>query len=320
MDTRHRPTVVVLHGTDRPPGMAQIEARATIRYATPESLPDAVAGAEALFLWDTRATALATAWATADALRWVHVAGPAVAHLLFPALRESDVVLTNSAGVFDEPMAEYVLGLVLAFAKDLPTTLRDQQRRRLRHRETERLAGSRALLVGTGPIARAIARQLTAVGVRVSAVGPVGRTGDPDFGLVAPMSGLRAAVAEHDWVVLAAALSAHTKGLVDADLLRSMRPTARLINIGRAGLVVTADLANALDRGQLAGAAFDVFADEPLPATSPLWDMPNVLISPHMSGDVVGWREELVRRFADNLANFTAGRPLTNVVDKSRVR
>ncbi|GLW95739.1 D-2-hydroxyacid dehydrogenase [Actinokineospora globicatena] len=318
MDTRPRPTVVVLHGTDRPPDLTRVEAVATVRRTTADRLGGALDGADVLFVWDTRTTALERVWPAADALRWVHVASPAVGHLLFPALRGSDVTLTNATGVFDEPMAEYVLGLLLAFAKHLPTTLRDQQRRRWQHRQTERVAGSRALVVGTGPIARAIGRKLGAVGVTVNAIGPTARTGDPDLGDVQPMSQLRAAVAEHDWIILAVALSPQTAGLVDAELLRVVRPTARLVNISRAGLVVTADLVDALDSGRLAGAAFDVFADEPLAPSSPLWGMPNVLISPHLSGDVAGRREELVRRFAENLERYAAGLPLANVVDKSR--
>ncbi|SER47280.1 D-2-hydroxyacid dehydrogenase [Actinokineospora terrae] len=318
MDTRPRPTVVVLHGADRPPGLGRVEAVATVRHATADRLGGALDGADVLFVWDTRTTALERVWPAADALRWVHVAGPAVGHLLFPALRDSGVVLTNSTGVYDEPVAEYVLGLVLAFAKHLPTTLRDQQRRRWQHRETERVAGSRALVVGTGPIARAIGRKLGAVGVTVNAIGPTARTGDPDLGDVRPMSGLRAAVAEHDWIILAVAHNQQTAGLIDAELLRVVRPTARLINISRAGLVVTADLVDALDSRQLAGAAFDVFADEPLAPSSPLWGMPNVVISPHLTGDVAGRREELVRRFTENLTAYLAGRPLANLVDKAR--
>ncbi|GAA2962888.1 D-2-hydroxyacid dehydrogenase [Actinokineospora diospyrosa] len=318
MDTRARPTIVVLHGTDRPPGMAGIEATATVRYTTADRLGGALDGADVLFAWDVKSTALARVWPAAERLRWVHVAGPAVGHLLFPALRESEVRLTNSAGVFDEPMAEYVLGLVLAFAKELPNTLRDQSRRRWQHRETDRLAGSRALLVGTGPIARAIARTLKAVGVHISSVGPSARSGDPDLGDIVPMSQLRATVPTQDWLILALALTPQTTGLFDADLLRACKPTARLVNIGRSALVVTPDLIDILDAGRLSGAAFTVFPDEPLPPSSPLWDMPNVLISAHMSGDVRGWREEMVRRFAANLDNYTSGRPLTNLVDKTR--
>lgn len=318
MDASPRPTVVVLHGSDRPPGLARLEDRADVRLATAETLPRALAGADVLFAWDARSTGLSRAWGHADALRWVHSAGAGAGPLLFPGLRDSDVMLTTSRGVFDEPMAEYVLGLVLAFAKDLPGALRLQQRRRWHRRETERVAGTRALIVGTGPIGRAIARKLAAVGMSVTGVGRSARALDPDLGEIVPMEGLRAALPDHDYVILSSQLTGETKDLIDANMLRAMRPTARLINIGRDGLVVRTDLIDALDSNALAGAAFAVFADEPLPPSSTLWDMPNVLISPHMTGDVVGWRDELVRRFGDNLDRYVGGLPLLNQIDKRR--
>ncbi|WP_424189225.1 D-2-hydroxyacid dehydrogenase [Actinokineospora sp. G85] len=312
------PIVVVLHAADRPPAMAQVEALARIRYARSSDLFSALNGADVLFVWDGRTTALSRAWDGAGALRWVHAAGAGVDHLLFPELRESGVVLTHSRGVFDEPMAEYVLGLVLAFAKRLPAIIRGQQRKHWQKRETERVAGSRALVVGGGPIARAVARKLGAAGVVVSGAARVPRADDPDLGDVVPYSELRSVLPRQDWVVVAAALTAETQGMVDASFLRAMRPTARLVNIGRSGLVVQPDLIDALDAGEIAGAAFDVFPDDPLPPSSSLWDMPNVLISPHMSSDVIGWREELVRRFRDNLERYLAGKPMVGVVDKRR--
>lgn len=314
MDTSRRPVVVVLHGTDRPPRMTRVEQRAEVRYATGATLADALPGADVLFAWDARATGLRRTWSAAGALRWAHAAGVSAQHLLFPELRTAGVVVTSARGVFDEPVAEYVLSLVLAFAKDLPATLRLQQRRIWLHRETERLAGAHAVVVGTGPIGRAIARKLRAAGMRVSAVGRAARVGDPDFGHVSPMAELRAALTGADYVVLAIPLSPQTAGLVDAEALRALPPTARLINISRGGLVVLPDLLDALDARALAGAALNVFADEPLPPSSPLWELPNVVISPHMSGDVKGWREELVRLFAENLERYAAGLPLVNVI------
>ncbi|HVK24979.1 MAG TPA: D-2-hydroxyacid dehydrogenase [Actinokineospora sp.] len=318
MDPNRRPTIVVLCGAERPPRMTSIEQIAAVRYTTGPRLAEAMPGADVLFAWDLRSTALRQAWPSADALRWIHAAAAGVSHLMVPGLAESEVVLTNARGIFDEPVAEYVLTVMLAFAKDLPTTLRLQQRRIWQHRETERLAGSRALIVGAGPIGRAIARKLRAAGVAVSGVGQQARSNDPDFGEVVPMAELRRALPEHDHVVVALPLTPATAGLIDANALRAMRPTARLITIGRRGLVVTADLLDALDHGLIAGAALEVFADEPLPPSSPLWDQPNVLLSPHMSGDVKGWRDELVRLFETNLARYVSGEPLLNVVETRR--
>ncbi|HEV7648805.1 MAG TPA: D-2-hydroxyacid dehydrogenase [Actinophytocola sp.] len=314
-------TVVVLHShtgdTGRPPA-EPLEDLAELRFATDEDLVSALPGADVLLVWDFRSHALADAWPAADSLRWVHASSAGVNHVLSAPLVESDVVVTNSRGVFDAPMAEYVLALVLAMAKDLPGTLRLQRERRWQHRETERLGGTQALVAGTGPIGRAIGRTLTAAGLTVTGVGRQARDTDPDLGTVLPMDRLAEGLARADYVVLAAPLTDATRHMIDAAALAAMKPTARLVNVGRGPLVAQDDLVEALTAGRIAGAALDVFADEPLPESSPLWAMANVIVSPHMSGDVVGWRSELVALFHDNLTRYLDGRPLRNVVDKQR--
>jgi phosphoglycerate dehydrogenase-like enzyme len=313
---------VVLHdhsgNTGRPDGMSRVEAVADVRYATPGELAAALPGADVLFVWDFRSTALSAAWPAASSLRWVHVASAGVNHVLTPEVVASDIVVTNSRGVFDEPMAEYVLGLALALAKDLSTTLAHQRERRWHHRETERLGGRHALIAGTGPIGRAIGRKLAAIGMTVSGLGRVARADDPDLGSVLPMSSLAEALTGADFVVLAAPLTPETRGMIDARAIAAMKPGARLINVSRGPLVVQDDLVEALAEGRLGGAALDVFVDEPLAGSSPLWHLPNVIVSPHMSGEVVGWRAELVALFVDNLSRYLAGQPLRNVVDKTR--
>jgi len=298
--------------------MAPVEAVADVRYATADGLAKALPGADVLLVWDFRSTALASAWSAASSLRWVHAASAGVNHVLTPEVVASDIVVTNSRGVFDEPMAEYVLGLTLALAKDLPTTLSRQRERRWQHRETERLGERHVLVAGTGPIGRAIGRKLAAVGMKVTGLGRVARSTDPDLGEVIPMSSLPEVLPDIDYVVLAAPLTEETRGMINAKSLAAMKPTARLINVGRGQLVVQEDLVEALSSRRLAGAALDVFVDEPLPVSSALWHMPNVIVSPHMSGDVVGWRAELVTLFADNLSRYLDGQPLRNVVDKTR--
>ena len=120
-----------------------------------------------------------------------------------------------------------------------------------------------------------------------------------------------------DYLVLAAPLTEQTRGLVDSTLLARLPANARLINVGRGALVVQDDLVSALSDGRLGGAALDVFGTEPLPDGNPLWTLPGAIVSPHMSGDVIGWRDALVELFADNLGRYRAGRPLRNVVDKT---
>ncbi|WP_394353833.1 D-2-hydroxyacid dehydrogenase [Nocardiopsis mwathae] len=324
---RPAPHLVILHGDTLPPGHERIDADprlASVRYATADRLAEVLPGAHALFVWDLFSTAVVAAWPKADALRWVHAATAGVDNLMFPALVDSDVVVTNSRGVFDRPMAEYVLGLVLSFAKDLHGT-RDLQRDRVwRHRETEPIAGRRALVIGTGPIGRAIAAQLAAAGMTVEAAGRTARTGDPDLGdIVAATLGsggpdLGDALPRADYVVVAAPLTDATRGLIGARALSLMKPAARLINVARGPIVDEGALVRALRDGAIAGAALDVFDTEPLPEASPLWDLPGVIVSPHMSGDIAGWRTELVRLFTDNLDRFLRGEEPRNIVDKRR--
>ncbi|MFC3998018.1 D-2-hydroxyacid dehydrogenase [Nocardiopsis sediminis] len=321
------PRLVVLHGDDLPPGHEAYDSDPRlggVDYVTADRLAEALPGADALFVWDLFSEAVTAAWPKADSLRWIHAATAGVDNLMFPGLVESDVVVTNSRGVFDQPMAEYVLGLVLSFAKGFPLTRDLQHDRVWRHRETERVGGRHALVIGTGPIGRAIARQLRAVGMTVEGAGRTVSDSDPDFGTVVASSfdtggpDLDTALPRADYVVVAAPFTSATRDLIGARALGRMRGTARLINVARGRIVVEDELIEALRGGVIAGAALDVFAAEPLPGSSPLWDLPGVIVSPHMSGDVVGWRRELVELFADNLDRFLDGREPRNIVDKRR--
>jgi phosphoglycerate dehydrogenase-like enzyme len=296
--------------------MDSIEKVAAVRYTDANNLAESLRGADALFVYDFLSPAVPGAWHAADRLRWLHIASAGVDPVLFPALVESDVVLTNSRGVFDDSIAEYVLGVVLAFAKDFTRSGALQRETCWKHRETERIAGREVLVVGTGPIGRAIARLLRAAGMRVAGVGRTARDGDPDFGTVHASADLTEHLPQADYVVAVAPLTEQTKGLFDARAFAVMKPSARFVNVGRGELVVTGDLVEALRTGKIAGAALDVFETEPLPADNPLWKMENVLVSPHMSGDFIGWRNTLVEVFAENFHRWLAGQPLDNVVDK----
>ncbi|MEU2035102.1 D-2-hydroxyacid dehydrogenase [Nocardia amamiensis] len=310
------PIVTVLHSDSVPDidGMASVADRATVRYTKAAGLAGALRGAEVLFVYDFRTRALPGAWHAADRLRWVHMGSTGVDPAMFPELQASEVVVTNTRGVFDSAIAEYVLGQILGFAKDLSGSLLLQQRHEWRHRESERVAGASALIVGTGSIGRHIARLLRAVGMTVRAVGRRERAADPDFGVVA--TDLHAELGRADYVIAIAPLTEQTRNMFDATAFAAMRPHARFVNVGRGELVVTDDLVAALRTGSIAAAALDVVNPEPLPADHPLWELPNVRITPHNSGDVVGWRTEIVNAFAENFDKWITGRPLDNVVDK----
>lgn len=312
-----RPVIAVLCARSDellPPGVSRLPVE--FRYCTADDLPTAVRGARALLLWDYFSKAVRDAWHAADRLEWIHVTAAGVDTLLFDELRDSGVVVTNARGVFDRPIAEYVLGAIIAHAKDTRASYELQREHRWQHRETRSVTGSRALIVGTGGIGRETARLLRAAGVQVRGAGRRARTGDPDFGDVVASSELATAVGWCDHLVLAAPLTAETRGVVDADVLAAMGPDAHLINVGRGALVDEPALVTALTQRRIGGATLDVFDVEPLPPDHPLWDAPNVTITAHMAGDVVGWRDTLAEQFAANASRWLAGEELHNVVDK----
>ncbi|WP_459547188.1 D-2-hydroxyacid dehydrogenase [Nocardia sp. X0981] len=311
------PVVTVVHSDQLPDPalMAPVSARATVRYTDSAGLAEALPGADVLFVYDFHTRAVPAAWPAADRLRWLHIGATGVDTVMFPELRASDVVVTNTRGVFDTAIAEYVLGQILDFAKDLTGSNRLQRQRIWRHRESERIAGATALVVGTGSIGRTIARLLRAVGMHIRAVGRRPRTGDPDFGTVS--TDLYAELPAADYVIAIAPLTEQTRQMFDCRAFAAMKPHARFVNVGRGELVVTDDLVAALRSGSIAGAALDVVEPEPLPSGHPLWDLPNARITPHNSGDFIGWRAAIVTAFTTNFAHWSAGRPLDNVVDKT---
>lgn len=286
-------------------------------HADERTLAEHLPAADVLLVWDFLSDAVREAWpGDGPRPRWVHTPSAGVDRLL-PELAESpEVVITNARGVFDQPIAEYVAGLVLAMAKDFPGTWELQRQRSWRHRETIRVAGSHAVVVGSGPIGRAIGRTLQALGVSVDLVGRRERDGDPEFGRVHGSGSLGQLLGTADWVVCAAPLTEETRGMFGAESFARMKPQARFVNVGRGPHVVLAELADALDARRIAGAALDVFPEEPLPSTSRLWNVPGLLISPHMSGDTTGWRDDLADQFLDNFDRWASGEPLRNVVDK----
>ncbi|GAA2950816.1 D-2-hydroxyacid dehydrogenase [Streptomyces erythrogriseus] len=306
------PTLLVLDAEPLP-RLGRLAGRVRIEHADESTLAERLPHADVLLVWDFTSHAVRRAWpGEGPRPRWVHTASAGVDHLLCPELAASDTVVTNARGVFDGPIAEYVAGLVLAFAKDLPRTLRLQRERTWLHRETRRVAGTRACVVGSGPIGRAVAGTLEALGVRTALVGRAAREG------VHGPEDLDRLLARADWVVAAAPLTEETRGMFDARRFGLMQPSAHFVNVGRGELVVEDALVRAVRDRWIAGAALDVFAAEPLADDSPLWELEGVVVSPHMSGDTVGWRDELAAQFVELYELWEAGGPLGNVVDKRR--
>lgn len=303
-----RPVIAVQHSPDSvPERLAPVTAAAEVRLVESDRLATALPGAEVLFVYDFRSSALRETWSAADSLRWVQIASTGVDPVLFDEFVASDVVLTNSRGIFERPIAEYVLAQILAFAKGIRRSTRAQAALSWRHFESESIEGTPVGVLGTGPIGQAISTLLGAVGMRVTVLGR------------AESADLSSHVGEFEYLVLAAPLTPQTRGIVNARVLSAMRPTARLINVGRGELVGTWDLVSALNRGGIAGAALDVTDPEPLPVGHPLWRTPNTHITPHNSGDVRGWSDRLQDQFVVNFERYLRGEELLNIVDKNRM-
>ena len=315
-----KPLVVVLGATaeDPPPGIEAAADAVELRYAPDgAALPGAIADADGLFFWRAQGEWLRTALPSARRLRWVQSASDGVDQVLSPELVERPIAVTNARGVFDGAIAEWVIGAMLAFTSRILHQRDAQVAHEWAHRTTERLAGSRLLVVGPGPIGRAVAQRAGSLGVQVAAAGRTTRV-DELFGTVVSTSDLAAfdaALGSADHVVDAMPLTDATRGSFGADRFAAMRSSARFYNVGRGATVDEAALADALENGAIAGAALDVFEVEPLPPESPLWSMPQVLISPHMCGDFEGWQAEVIAIFVENARRFARGEELRNPVD-----
>jgi phosphoglycerate dehydrogenase-like enzyme len=319
VSARARVAVLGASPRDEPPGIEAIGD--TVDLVVPEDearLDGALEGAEVLFAWRPNGEALSKAWGSAGSLKWIQSASAGVDSLLFPDLAASHVVVTNARGIYEDAMAEYVLGLMLVMSKGLRGVLERQGRAEWDHRQTERLERKRVLVAGTGPIGRAIARDCRALRMSVRGVARTAHPGDADLVEIFGVERLTEAVATADYVVNALPATEETHHLFDREVFMAMSPSARFVNVGRGSTVDEAALIRTLQDGGIAGAALDVFEDEPLPPDSPLWAMPNVIISPHMAGDAAGWREAAVELFVRNLERYLTGRPLLNVVDKMR--
>ncbi|MCC6245233.1 MAG: D-2-hydroxyacid dehydrogenase [Gemmatimonadaceae bacterium] len=262
-------------------------------------------------------------------MRWVHSAAAGVGASITPTLRaraaaDPPVVFTNSAGLYGEPMADTILAGVLHFVRGLDVAVRQQaaarwEQRRFADGETEarELEDYRVLVVGAGGIGSAVARRFTALGVTCTGVRRRPELGvPPGFAAVVGPDDLDAALAAADILVIAAPATSSTQLLLDARRVALLPAGAIVVNVARGGLVEDEPLRAALDAGRLRGAVLDVFHTEPLPAESPWWQHPRVLITPHVSG--VSPRRYWARAlalFEDNWQRWIAGDPLRNVVD-----
>jgi phosphoglycerate dehydrogenase-like enzyme len=243
-------------------------------------------------------------------LRWLHSFSAGVDHPVFASFVRRGVALTNSPGASARPIAHSVIMLLLALSRDLPGWVRAQDGRRWEQHFFDDIDGTVLGVVGMGSIGQEIGRAAQALGIEVIGCRRTPRPDDP-WPTFASVSEVAPRV---DWLVLAAPHTPQTYHMIDASVLASMRPTARLINVARGELVDEDALASALGNGVIAGAALDVFATEPLPPEHPLWSMPNVIVTPHSTGRSSGSDRRAMAIFLDNLGRFVAGEPLVHQV------
>ena len=278
--------------------------------------------------------------ALAPQLRWIHAHAAGIDHLLEqPIVQSEGVLLTNSSGIHATTVAEYVFMMMLAFGHRLLAMLSHQANadwpteQKFRTFLPQQLQGSTVGIVGYGNLGREIAHVAHTFGMEVLAskrdvrqpADPDSYTlpgvGDPEgvyFHRLYPPEALISMVRACDFVVLTVPLTESTRGMVDADVFGAMKPTAYLINVSRGGVVDEEALLQALQTGQIAGAAMDVFETEPLPADNPLWKLPSLIISPHVAGNSADYNEKSAQLFVENLKRYLARKDLLNLVDRTR--
>lgn len=257
-------------------------------------------------------------------LRWVHSPAAGVGGMLFQAMRDSPVMVSNSRGMSADAIAEHVLALTLALFRKLPLAFRSQAERRWAQDEIfappppRTIAGASALIVGLGGIGAATARRFSSLGASVAGIRRDADRPIPEgVSDVATPDRLLDLLPHADIVVIAAPQTASTRRMIGARELQAMRRNAILINVSRGKLVDESALVTALASNVIGGAGLDVFEHEPLDPASPLWTLPNVIITPHMSGFRADHWDAATDLFAENLRRFDTGEPLLNVVNKT---
>jgi D-2-hydroxyacid dehydrogenase (NADP+) len=278
----------------------------TVLAATPgRPLPEGAESATAVMGF---ASALnPTLIAQLPRLRWLHALSSGVDGIVSLPNLPPGLIMTSSHGVHGPAVSELTLMLMLSLARDMPSLIDNQRAHLWKRRPQPLLHGKTVVILGTGLIARALATRCRALGMRTVAVTATVRD-LPEFDTVLPRTALLDGAAQADMLVALAPLDDTTKGMVDAAVFAAMKPGAFFINVARAGLCDTAALIDALTSGRLAGAALDVFEREPLPADDPLWDVPRLLITPHLGGESDRYADQVLPIIVHNTRCALQGR------------
>lgn len=255
-------------------------------------------------------------------LKWIHSQAAGIDYVdRAPGLLDAGVVITSSSGVHARPLSETVLGAIIALAKGFPQAVRRQGRHEWLRYTPEDIEGKIVCVIGAGKIGTAIAERCRAMGMRVIGVrrtSPVEESDAGPFERVVGQGGLAEALSVSDYVVLCTPRTPETVGMIGVEEFAAMKERARFINVARGDLVDEGALIAALESGRVGGAYLDVFATEPLPDESPLWDMESVLITGHSGAGSADRDERVVEIFLENLGRYLDGQPLVNVYDHER--
>jgi phosphoglycerate dehydrogenase-like enzyme len=280
-----------------------------------------IVDAEIAIAWSIRPEQIAAA----KRLRWIHSPAAAVHQLIFPELVNSDIILTNAREVHGPVVAEHVIALIFALAKKIPDSVRLQEKhvwgQQILWDELPRVrevAAATLGVIGLGSIGRPVVKRAKALGMRVIAVREHPEKGSEGADTVFGPPQIDEVFRQADYIVLAAPVTASTKAIANAERLALVKPDACLINVGRGQLVDEPALAAALREKRIGGAALDVFPKEPLAADSPLWDVQNLLITPHTAALTDKLWERHYTLFSENLRRYLSGQPLLAVVDKRK--
>lgn len=276
--------------------------------------------ADIMLVVGMRYNSLGKIWPLAKRVRWVHSLSAGVEQMLVPGLIDSDVPLTNAKGVFKRSLAEFAVLGVLYFAKRVALLVQQQREHLWQQFSVDWLPGRTMCIVGYGEIGRECALLAKSLGLRITATRrrPELLANDPVVDKAFRLDQLHEMLSDADYVVAAAPLTPETRHMISDAEFNAMKSSAVVINVGRGPVIDEQALIRALQSGEIGGAALDVFEQEPLPKDSPLWDMSNVLISPHCTDRTrdPDWLDLAMQRFVDNFHLFVSGRPLEHLVDK----
>ncbi len=250
-------------------------------------------------------------------LKWLHLGGAGIDRLRPLSDLDPEIIITNTPGLNSEMMADYVICVILMLVWDFPRLIRNQVERRWERWSVERLEDKTLALIGLGNIGQAVARKAKVMGMQVIGVkrSPASL---PGIERVVGPDQLQEILSEADFVVLAVPLTTETRGMIGPREFHAMKETAYLINVCRGAVVQERALITALQEGCIAGATLDAFENEPLPPSSELWGLENVIISPHISASSKDYRARVAKAFCINLERYLSHKPLLDVIDRSR--